>query len=102
MFWGPNGQIRCEVCVKQLPLGADKHWLLLCGTLLPLCFEHRCQLLVLDTRRFVSAAQAPVFSRQPRLPSPFGQFVYTFPLFRRAAGALLLRVTTPSGENCSL
>ncbi len=35
----------------------------------------------------ICARQAPVFSRQPRLPSPFGQFVYTFPLFRRVPGA---------------
>ncbi len=35
----------------------------------------------------VRTMQAPVFSRQPRLPSPFGQFVYTFPLFRRVPGA---------------
>ena len=34
-----------------------------------------------------AVVQAPVFSQQPRLPSPFGQFVYTFPLFRRVAHA---------------
>ena len=51
----------------------------------------------------IHTMQAPVFSRQPRLPSPFGQFVYTFPLFRRVPGAPCrpLQAQHPAGKHCA-